>query len=463
MLSGLRDRIRSARDAPNPLPPSWIHDESVVGPIRAAIRAFWAAVFEVNRERTAHRRLVTRAEARGQLGLGGKLLLLVLGGIMLIAGMTVLFIVESGALRSPPRTEVPSGLVGPGDIAIHTPAPGLPVRLAAFSGTWQGRWDGELLSRIVVERIDAHSARVVYMYAAAPDGSFPAGWSRLTADVSPKGSISWGFRGVRFTLTMSRDRTSISGRRDFPGGENFVTMRRVGDKTSDSEGPPTTFTAAGRHVTVSGAAMKLARTTQLRGVLADAIGRIDAALAPQHRADVRVFIGQGIPGVGVSGFTDPESGVVTIGLDAHSPIGVEASVTKWLPPTLAHELFESKRVLDGPGFGLNLGAWLVTDGGADNFAHSLYSGVGVFPWDRALTPAQEASMWTKARARLDATGGAHDFLSWFMGSAGIPHWTAYTIGYHVVSGYLSRHPGVTPADIATTPAQTVLDGSGYSA
>lgn len=117
------------------------------------------------------------------------------------------------------------------DIAITPPAPDLALELAAFSGIREGVWDGVLPSRLIVERIDATSARVVYIWGAHPDGNFQAGYSRRNAKVLPGGKIEFGGAGrPYFVFTMSRDRTSIAGARESQGQVATTTMKRVAEQ-----------------------------------------------------------------------------------------------------------------------------------------------------------------------------------------------------------------------------------------
>ena len=46
-----------------------------------------------------------------------------------------------------------------------------------------------------------------------------------------------------------------------------------------------------------------------------------------------------------------------------------------------------------------------------------------------------------------------------LGRPGIPHWTAFTIGYHIVNDYRSRHPDTSWAALTATSAATILAGS----
>lgn len=125
-------------------------------------------------------------------------------------------------------TACATALPVPTDVAIIPPGSDLAPELAAFSGTWEGVWDGVLPSRLIVERIDATSARVVYIWGADP-GYFQAGYSRHNAKVLSGGKIEFGGSGrPYFVFTMSKDRTSIGGERESQGRINTTTMKKVG-------------------------------------------------------------------------------------------------------------------------------------------------------------------------------------------------------------------------------------------
>ncbi len=117
---------------------------------------------------------------------------------------------------------------GPPEVTITPPAADLPPELAAYSGTWEGIWDTGLKSRLVVEKIDAESARVVYAWADHPQGRFKGGWVRVRAQVLPGGKLQWGDkRKFTFTFEMARDRMSIQGEREEAGHIVTVIMRKV--------------------------------------------------------------------------------------------------------------------------------------------------------------------------------------------------------------------------------------------
>ena len=54
------------------------------------------------------------------------------------------------------------------ELEMMTPAVDLAPAVKAFFGTWEGTWDGVLASRLVVEAMDATSARIVYARADNP-------------------------------------------------------------------------------------------------------------------------------------------------------------------------------------------------------------------------------------------------------------------------------------------------------
>jgi uncharacterized protein YjaZ len=48
-----------------------------------------------------------------------------------------------------------------------------------------------------------------------------------------------------------------------------------------------------------------------------------------------------------------------------------------------------------------------------------------------------------------------------LGGPGIPHWTAFTIGYHIVDDCRSSHLDMSWAGLTATSAATILAGSDY--
>jgi hypothetical protein len=115
-------------------------------------------------------------------------------------------------------------------VHITRPAADLAPQLAAFSGTWQGRWGAQLPSELIVERITSTRAQVVYAWGQVPR-YLQAGWQRLVVPVTPDGKLQWdvqAVQGVSFIFTMSADRKTIAGERLAPNGGATITMTRIG-------------------------------------------------------------------------------------------------------------------------------------------------------------------------------------------------------------------------------------------
>lgn len=166
-----------------------------------------------------------------------------------------------------------------------------------------------------------------------------------------------------------------------------------------------------------------------------------------------------IPGIGVGGFADAYDGAITINIGIATGPKLREALTKQLPGTLAHEMHHSARIRRGPGYGTTLLEALVTEGLADHFAEELYPHPAGFPWDRALTRAQLAEQWARARSRLHDDGYDHE--RWFFGGAKTPRWTGYTIGYEITRRYLQRS-GRTAAESVATQARRILKVSRFT-
>ena len=186
-----------------------------------------------------------------------------------------------------------------------------------------------------------------------------------------------------------------------------------------------------------------------------------AAILPGPPTDIGISWGtQVIPELGVTGYTSPTNGKIYVLVDDHSQIPYSQTLRVWLPAALSHEVHHSVRILGGPGFGPTLGESLVTEGLATAFDSQAWHGL-VEPWMNAISPTQEATLWARMRQSLD-TAGVAVYEQWFFGSPGIPRWTGFTIGYHLVSDYLKRHPHASAASIVHAPADTIISGSAYS-
>ena len=181
------------------------------------------------------------------------------------------------------------------------------------------------------------------------------------------------------------------------------------------------------------------------------------ALLP-HRGQIRIdvefdpdFV---IPETGVGGFTDPHKGNVHIAVDPYRH-NLREVLQTWVPPMVAHELHHSSRIRTGPGYGVTLGAALVSEGLADHFAYEVFPDTPPQPWDHALTMAQEHAVWLKAKLELKFSG--YDQRSWFFGTGGVPRWAGYTLGYDIARRYLETHHR-SASDAVSVNADDVIEG-----
>jgi uncharacterized protein YjaZ len=125
-----------------------------------------------------------------------------------------------------------------------------------------------------------------------------------------------------------------------------------------------------------------------------------------------------------------------------------------LPFTIAHEYHHAVHWESWPT-GLDV---LIREGQAHHFAWTLYPEL-LHPSASALAGDQIGSAWRAMRPHLGEPsrqfipaymfGGAHN-------GNRVPGWAGYTIGFCLVWDYASRHPGLTPEEIARIPAREFL-------
>jgi hypothetical protein len=233
------------------------------------------------------------------------------------------------------------------------------------------------------------------------------------------------------------------------------TNSRAGSSSAPAPTVARRFTVRLGPAAVSNAA---AAGVDLSRVVDEALVRINALLpGPPTTINVR-YSHQGlIPQLGVGGFTDPMTGAVSVWFGPRKSISLRQSLTLWLPQALAHEVNHSVRILAGPGFGVELGDQMVSEGVASAFDGVAFPG-SPDPWDHALTRQQECRWWTKAKPLLDQLGLYND---WMFGGFGIPHLTGFDVGYQVVNQYRQDHPADSWKQLTTTPAATILSHSQY--
>ena len=196
----------------------------------------------------------------------------------------------------------------------------------------------------------------------------------------------------------------------------------------------------------------------LAGTVRSAI-QLASGLLGDVRTDLSVVVDpeRTIAGIGVGGYTDPNTGDVTISLD-DAP---GRRIATWLPVTVAYELDHVARVNHGPGFGSTLLEVMVTEGMADAFATQAYPAAPAHPWAEALPAAADSV--GPGQPSLDELQDLHGYAKVVPGEARLPAWTGFSIGSGIVSSYLARHPEERASDLVTVSAQEVLRGSGWMA
>ncbi|WP_119067126.1 hypothetical protein [Aggregatilinea lenta] len=93
----------------------------------------------------------------------------------------------------------------------------------------------------------------------------------------------------------------------------------------------------------------------------------------------------------------------------------------------------------------------------------------VFPWDGALTPDQEATLWASIQDTLAVTYGDYPasrsidrFLQGTSNTARYPMWGGLYLGDRIVQTYISSHPDVSLVELLTLDPEALLADSGYA-
>jgi hypothetical protein len=225
---------------------------------------------------------------------------------------------------------------------------------------------------------------------------------------------------------------------------------------------PVTETFAGHRFTVKFSALAVAKAsaggTSLPRVVGRALGRINALLpGPPTTISVSYNSSQVVPQTGTDGFTNLGTGAITIWFRPTPQVSIRRIMQLWLPRTLSHEVDHSVRILAGPGFGSSLLQQTISEGISSVFDLAAFPGPPN-PWDRAVSRSQECALWTQAQPLLADSGLYHQ---WMLGGGGVPHWTAFTIGYDIVADYRHYHPHASWSAINDASAATILAGSHY--
>lgn len=116
----------------------------------------------------------------------------------------------------------------PDDATVTPPGADVPAGIAAFSGTWSGRWNGnELPHVLVVQRVEpSGAARIVYAYSAYAPWNIarPQAWRHAATIEDGKLKATLGNSAE---VTYWRNGTSLKGEYLRGGQITPITMERV--------------------------------------------------------------------------------------------------------------------------------------------------------------------------------------------------------------------------------------------
>lgn len=132
-----------------------------------------------------------------------KKLLVLTGILVLLLGLTGCATTSGG-----PWTPLPEqGTVSA--INIIPPGPEVPPEIAAYSGTWEGTFDGSMAVTIVIEQITP--PKVVAIYSWGPGSNYIGGWTRVIGRVERDSVVLvWGQPERVVTLKISPQKRNLA-------------------------------------------------------------------------------------------------------------------------------------------------------------------------------------------------------------------------------------------------------------
>ncbi len=152
---------------------------------------------------------------------------------------------------------------------------------------------------------------------------------------------------------------------------------------------------------------------------------------------------------GIGGYT-PCANVIFFSLDPKNP-NFKQGLKDELPFQLAHEINHAIRFRT-PIVKETLFEAMISEGLADHFAMEITGRSTPPAWSTALTNRQKEELLKKATTEWNLP--TYDHNAWFYGSEikKIPRWTAYTLGYDLVSSYLQKNPKIKASKIISADA-----------
>lgn len=127
------------------------------------------------------------------------------------------------------ETEISRNVPLPKNIKIVSPMPNVPIELAAFSGRWEGTWEGvrPLDSILIVETIEPEKAKVIYAWGG-PRGDYSRYTAKIVSGTRPK--LEFFSPYSKFVFEMGEDLKAIHGLRETTDRRiNKVIMKKIED------------------------------------------------------------------------------------------------------------------------------------------------------------------------------------------------------------------------------------------
>jgi hypothetical protein len=114
----------------------------------------------------------------------------------------------------------------PDNVRVQAPASTVPQNAAAFSGMWQGVWDGELPHVLVVEEVTSDGASVIYAWGDSTAWDRQAGYWRVKGTISDNVLVVKLERPATVTYRMQSNGT-LDASYEWSGAIARATMRKV--------------------------------------------------------------------------------------------------------------------------------------------------------------------------------------------------------------------------------------------
>ncbi len=190
----------------------------------------------------------------------------------------------------------------------------------------------------------------------------------------------------------------------------------------------------------------------IEDVIREAVVEVHDQLPEIRRVGIQVEAGTRgvIPELGFGGraFIDEISLVFDPGF-----LDLEQSIEDELRPLLLHELHHILRHR-ATSYSPNLAGIFINEGLADHFSMEL-AGSDPPIWSTVLE-GEELEQWIETAGEVWLDEPVMDSDAWLFGSAEIPRWAGYAIGFELVRRYLETHPGIRVSELLGEPAESFL-------